>query len=234
MEFSEVKERIKKVGGWLSPAEASILYRLGRGCSGKGAIVEIGSWQGKSTICLAGASQAAGGKSRVIAIDPHIGSPEHQKTGEIWTFDKFKQNIRDAGLEKLVTPIVKMSGDAAADIREPVELLFIDGAHEYEAVKQDFEQYFPKLIDGGYIAFHDTIGWPGPEKLVAEAVFTSNRFRGARFANSITYAQKVPANTAMDRLWNRLFLVIKNIYAAVYITLLKIKIKLAGRNTGEA
>jgi predicted O-methyltransferase YrrM len=227
MELSEVRQIVKRLAGWLSPAEVSILYRLARGCAGRGVIVEIGSWQGKSTVCLGAGSQAGKG-SKIYAIDPHVGSPEHQKNGQVWTFDAFQKNIREAGVAGLITPIVKFSGDAAEDIKEPIELLFIDGAHEYEAVKLDFELYEPKLVEGGMIAFHDTIGWEGPERLVAEVIFRSHRFRRARFANSITYAEKVAQNTAWDRFCNRCFLFVKNFYAAIYVTLLKIKIRLVG------
>lgn len=38
-----------------------------------------------------------------------------------------------------------------------VDLLFIDGDHSYEGVKQDFENFFPLVKLGGYIAFHDIV-----------------------------------------------------------------------------
>ncbi|MBM3822050.1 MAG: class I SAM-dependent methyltransferase [Verrucomicrobia bacterium] len=229
MELEEVQHRIRSVNGWLSPMEVRTLYRLARGCTGRGVIVEIGSWQGKSTLCLAGGSQAVNGP-KVYAIDPHVGSPEHQMEGKIWTFDAFQKNIADAGLSDRVVPIVKMSGDAVRDMREPIELLFIDGAHEYEAVKADFENYEPWLMEGGVIAFHDTVGWPGPERLVAESIFRSDRFAGATFANSITYARKVARNTASERLANRMRLAVKNLYAAVYVSLLRLKKRISGQS----
>ena len=37
----------------------------------------------------------------------------------------------------------------------PVNAIFIDGNHSYESCKKDFEKYFPFLIDGGFIFFHD-------------------------------------------------------------------------------
>jgi predicted O-methyltransferase YrrM len=40
-----------------------------------------------------------------------------------------------------------------------LDLLFIDGDHTYEGVRQDFETYGPLVRPGGLIGFHD-IAWP--------------------------------------------------------------------------
>ena len=72
--------------------------------------------------------------------------------------EEFKRNIASAGLEELVTPIVKTSQDAAASFQDLAELLFIDGAHDYASTKADFHAWFPKLVDGGVVALHDTTG----------------------------------------------------------------------------
>lgn len=38
---------------------------------------------------------------------------------------------------------------------EPLDLLFIDGDHTFQGVRQDFETYGPLVRPGGLIAFHD-------------------------------------------------------------------------------
>jgi predicted O-methyltransferase YrrM len=117
-------------------------------------IVEIGSWKGKSTIWIAGGSKN-GNKVKVYAIDPFVDFYE----------EEFKKNIRDAKLDDIVIPLTKTSEEAAKNFDEPVEFIFIDGNHEYEFVKLDFDLWFPKVVDGGIMAFHDTIGGKVRRKL---------------------------------------------------------------------
>jgi cephalosporin hydroxylase len=41
-----------------------------------------------------------------------------------------------------------------------LDLLFIDGDHTYDGVKEDFVLYSPLVRDGGLIAFHDIVKFP--------------------------------------------------------------------------
>jgi predicted O-methyltransferase YrrM len=202
----DIVSKVQFVEGWLHPREMRTLFEMAKKCQGRGAIVEVGSWKGKSTICLASGSREGCG-TKVHAIDPHTGSPEHEETlGEVWTFKEFQQNIRKAGVEESVLPHVEPSVSAAEKFNEPVELAFIDGLHEYEGVKADFEAWFPKVLDGGVMAFHDTSCWPGPLKVVSDCLFKSRHFRRVRFVCSLTYGQKVAKNTLLERLENRVML----------------------------
>jgi len=210
MAMEEVKELVKNVDGWLTNREGELLYNLARQCTGKGVIVEIGSWKGKSTIWLAKGSQA-GRNVRVYAVDPHTGSSEHKEEfGRVWTLDEFKRNIKNAGVDGLVTPVVKTSEDAVKDFAEPVELLFIDGAHEYELVKLDLDVWYPKVVDGGMLVFHDSFA-AGPKRLLGERVFNSKTFRNAGLADNITFAQKVGENSLFDRMRNQYIRLLKDV-----------------------
>jgi predicted O-methyltransferase YrrM len=205
-EFARVKELIADVPGWLSDEEGEALYELAKECTGKGVIVEIGSWKGKSTICL-GLGSRAGEGVRIYAVDPHA----DYRHGE------FKDNIERAGIADLVTPVQGLSQAVAADFHEPIELLFVDGSHEEDDVREDFEKWVPKVVDRGIVAFHDTTWHAGPRKVVAEKIFRSHHFRDVRFViGSTTVAQKmVVHNTVYDRLHARRVQLAKAIFGAV-------------------
>jgi MMP 1-O-methyltransferase len=205
-----IYEKIKNIDGWLTPGESNLLYSLAKKTAGQGRIVEIGSWKGRSTICLAAGAKEAG-RGKIIAIDPFIGSSEHQRQDpDVNTLAEFKTNIANAGIAEMVEPKVMTSREAAAAFTEPVELCFIDGAHEYEFVKEDYDLWFPKIVEGGVVAFHDTISWPGPKKVVAENIFKARTIKHAGFIDSISYGTKVARNNFFDRFRNRYILFLKN------------------------
>ncbi len=199
-------ERLKKlagsVQGFLTEAEGLALYDYAKRCSGRGVIVEIGSWKGRSSIWLASGSKH-GRKITLYCIDPHTGSPEcREMFGPICTLDEFLHNIHTAKVDNLVVPVVKTSEQAAREFLHPVELIFIDGDHDYESVKRDFELWYPKLVTGGVIAFHDSTVWPGPKAVVRQAIYRSRHFKNIRVIDSLTFAEK-STTSLKDRFKNR-------------------------------
>src|SRR3954449_13303225 len=190
---ARVKPLISDIPGWLTDEEGEALFDLARECTGKGVIVEIGSWKGKSTVCLGLGSQT-GASVPIFAVDPHA---DHR-------FGDFKENVERAGIAGLVTPIPSLSQPAADDFHEPIELLFVDGSHEEALVREDFDKWVPKVVDGGWVAFHDTTWTAGPRRVVGQAIYRSTRFKDARFVvGSLTVARKVLHNTFADRARNR-------------------------------
>lgn len=188
-EIKKIVEETKNIDGWLSIHEGEFLYKTAKNCTGKGVIVEIGSWKGKSTIWLAKGSQA-GHHIPVYAIDPHIGAPEHHIiiNPNIWTFDEFKKNIQQAGVIEIVKPIVNRSENVARTWNQPIEFLWVDGAHAYQSAKLDFDSWYPHVIDGGIIAYHDNFG--EVKTVVKEKIFLSLFFRECGLVDSIGFGTK--------------------------------------------
>jgi cephalosporin hydroxylase len=59
---------------------------------------------------------------------------------------------------------------ASAMVPDDLSLVFLDADHSYEATREAFLLYAPKVEQGGHVAFHDAKGdgWPGVEEFVAE------------------------------------------------------------------
>jgi predicted O-methyltransferase YrrM len=200
--FAEVMRRIAHVQGWLGRHEAQALYEAARLCTGRGVIVEIGSWKGKSTICLASGSRDGAG-ARVYAIDLH---------GDT-AFAKFERNIEKAGLRELVQPIRASSQDPSIVIPQAIELLFVDGAHDEATVTADFERWVPKVVEGGTVLFHDTVWLRGPRRLVGKRLYRSREFAGVRFIRpSTSMGRKVTRNRLSDRISARAQLAKKTLF----------------------
>lgn len=193
---------LRGMDGWLSSKEASLLYRLAAKVTGKGAIIEIGSWKGKSTTCLALGSRS-NANTEITAIDPHTGSSEH---GDVDTYEEFLQNISQNGIADIVSPIRDYSHNVAKTWKKPVELLWIDGAHEYEYVLQDLMDWEPFLVEGGIIAFHDST-MAGPWKVLEDHLYKGRKFHNVCFVHGITYAVKGKPTPVR----NRIMLMLRNI-----------------------
>lgn len=213
-ENTKITEVVNRVEGFLSLNEGVFLYETAKKCSGKGVAVEIGSWKGKSTICL-GLGFKAAAKLKFYAIDPHTGSAENRVNGKpVWTFDEFVGNLKAYGVCDSVNPLRETSESAAAKFGEKIELLFIDGAHDYDSVRNDFTLWSPFIIDGGIVAFHDSFA-EGPRRLIREKIYRSSNFTGIGIAGSILYAKKVDDIGILGRVEN-LFLLLIDYAATIY------------------
>ena len=157
---------IDTVKGFLAPAEGTALYQAACERARFGPCLEIGSYCGKSTIYLATGCKSAGGV--LFAVDHHRGSEEHQFGEEYHdpalyddaarmmdSFREFRANIRRAGLEDTVVPVVAPTSVAARQWQTPLSLVFIDGGHSMDAALTDYRSWSGHLQPGGVLAIHD-------------------------------------------------------------------------------
>lgn len=110
-------------------------------------------------------------------------------------YGKFLANTRENGVPGLIEPIRGKSVEVARHWDKPIQLLFIDGAHEYEDTKADFTAWEPFLAKGGTIAFHDYELSPCPvygvTQAVNELIAPSKRFSKLERINSLVWATKI-------------------------------------------
>jgi predicted O-methyltransferase YrrM len=190
------------IEGWLTDAEGRLLFELAARCPVDLAIVEIGSWKGKSTVWIASGAERTRAP-RVFAIDPHERSLENPASS---TLDDFMNNLRQAGLADAVAPIVAASRDAARTFTRTPGFVFIDGSHLEAAVRTDLEDWVAKLPDGGVVALHDILNerWSGPRRALRGRLWSAADLTGAQFVDSIAWMRKTARANLGDRLRNKM------------------------------
>jgi predicted O-methyltransferase YrrM len=170
-----VLERMRGIEGWLDDAEADLLLAAASramATAQNGAVVEIGSYCGRSTVVLGAALNASGNPNgvKIYAIDPHdgiVGALDQGVQRVAPTRHRFLQNIANAGITHLVEPITQHSYDVEWD--KPISFLFIDGLHDYFNVARDFYHFEAWIAPGAFIAFHDYADYyPGVKTFVDE------------------------------------------------------------------
>jgi predicted O-methyltransferase YrrM len=186
--------------GWLTDREALGLFRMAAALGENATIVEIGSWQGKSTYCL-----TAGLKSgTVFAIDPFNGdagndkdsSAEYQeKMGQRDLSGIFLQNMKTLGVLGKIHMKKGYSQDFHQEFSK-IHALFIDGDHSITGCTNDFHLYADKLIPGGFLAFHDY--YPnrpelGPTYTIQNLVIPDPGFAFYKQYDSLWIAKKLKA-----------------------------------------
>jgi hypothetical protein len=165
---------MKAIEGWLEEDEADLLigavHASCRNGQPLGAIVEIGSYCGRSTVVLARAARAFGADQPVVAIDPHLGQvgAADQRVSQVApSREKFLRNIAAAEVTDMVELVEQYS--TQVEWNRPIGLLFIDGLHDYVNVSRDFAHFSPWLASRGYVAFHDYADYyPGVRAFVDE------------------------------------------------------------------
>jgi MMP 1-O-methyltransferase len=160
--------------GFMPPDEGDALYEAAAaaGAALPGlALLEVGSYCGRSTVWLGAAARVAG--TIVFAVDHHRGSEENQagwqhhdpsvvdaRTGKMDTLPVFRDTIHDAGLEDVVVAVVGPSPAVASAWRTPLAFVFIDGGHGELPARLDYEGWAPHVAMGGTLAIHDV--FPNP------------------------------------------------------------------------
>lgn len=139
---------LEHIEGILHIDEGTRLYNLAKEVRGN--IVEIGSYRGKSTCHLAEGSKAGHG-AKIYAVDLWDLGTYDPRYNSQETYRKFNQNIKPYG--DLVTPIRGNSLDVAKTWTKDIELLFIDGRHDYDSVKADYQAW--SKFATKYVVFHD-------------------------------------------------------------------------------
>ena len=178
--IDEALAAARSVKGWLTDGQAGRLYQHARAVPAHGRVVEIGSFQGRSTIVLAlGAPPSAS----IVAIDPHLGSDrgprEIAANPEIGEGDAlaFSRNLADAGVAERVQHVRLRSQEALGCVHGAIDLLYVDGAHRYRPALEDIAKWGAKVPLGGTMLVHDAFSSIGVTLALARTTVFSSRWR---------------------------------------------------------
>lgn len=176
----------KRVHGFISLNEAKYLLWLAAHVSQFGKIVEIGAYQGRSTIALAlGAREA---QARVWSIDHHPTYDVSDTHFSEMDLQRYYDNISYYSVGEVVRTINVPSNQTILFWIDHIDLLWIDGGHEYEQVRLDWYMwsYFADVV-----ALHDTAGHHlGVSKLVSE-ILESGKWMADEPVDAITVFRRI-------------------------------------------
>ena len=166
-----------------TPAERALLRELAAGAR---TIVEIGAFEGASTRAM---REAMPWDAHLYAVDPFIAN----RYGFCVQHAIFRREAGRSTNGRLIL-LRQFSHEAITSWREPIDLLFIDADHSFEAVTRDFRDWGRHVRPGGVILLHDSQQSPakpvptscGPYRLVHEVVPHETGFRVTRAVDSTT------------------------------------------------
>jgi len=178
-DFATAWSSVADVDGWMTEGQGRALHDAAANCPVGGTIVEIGSFQGRSTIVLASAAPA---EATVIAIDPHAGNDRGPQEIDGFVDDaesdhaRFTSNLERAGVADRVRHLRMFSDDALGEVSE-IDVLYIDGAHRYGPALADIRQWGAKVRPGGTMLIHDSFSSIGVTAAIGRELLWSRRWR---------------------------------------------------------
>lgn len=188
--MNALSDEVYSIEGFLSASEAELLYRLACDVPKGGRIVEIGSYRGKSTVCLGLGARWAG--ANVWAIDPHEDMQMDETTHYgMENHAALLANLVQFGVADVVRVVALASG-IIADCWPPfpTDLLWIDGDHSYWGVYTDLIDWRHNISMIGRIALHDTNGhFPEVTKALNDFL-AENKWRIVETVDSITVLER--------------------------------------------
>jgi len=176
--------------GWLADDAAKFLDELVLATAElAGDFLEIGSWYGRSSVVIGLRVKELGGRLYCVdtwntkSWDAIAQQLPEDRAKFIWEkkgrdpLKIFIANIRAAGLEDIIMPLVGASESLRKTWITPLRFIFVDGCHYYDFVRKD--AIWRKLLTiGGIIAFHDytNLRWDDVRRAVDDEMDADNCF----------------------------------------------------------
>jgi len=163
--------RYETIEGWAGMSEqGELLKECLKHLTGKLTIAEIGVYKGRGTALWNDILIEHGIDYNYFAIDHFEGSAEHKAWNNVPTYDEAVKNLEGYP----VTIMQQTSLGAAKKFKKnSLDIVYIDGSHDYESVMADIKAWFPKtkgIICGD--DYNDT--WHEVKKAVNDFALENN------------------------------------------------------------
>ncbi len=191
--FSAAWDSVAAVDGWMTHGQARALYDAAAACPAGGRIVEIGSFRGRSTIVLA---SAAPDGAEIVAIDPHAGNDRGPQEIDGYAdaanvdHDVFNANLADAGVSDRVRHVRALSDAAHDAVHDPIDVLYIDGAHRFAPARADIVDWGARVRPGGTMLIHDSFSSIGVTLAILRELVPSSEWEYVGRSRSLAVYEK--------------------------------------------
>ena len=186
MTNEEILAKAEQVASsYTSVAERNELCNLARAVSETGLIMEIGGLYGGMTAVLGLSNPQA----HIVVIDDFSWSPLE---GVEASASLLLSNCRGVGVHN-VRVITGDSRNVGETWKEAIELLWIDGGHDYESVKSDLDKFAPHAKR---IALHDwdNVDWPSIRLAVEDFLNVNSEWKVSHSVESVVVLERVDAH----------------------------------------
>ena len=190
--FATVWPEVDRVPGWLTRQQAALLWdEVAAVSPGPARVVEVGSHQGRSTCVLAAARRDA----LVTAIDPFVLTRRYAGPA---VRDLLAANLERLGVADRVHVVALPSRQVRLDWDGPVDVLHIDGLHDYWTVTDDL-RWVEHVVPSGCVLVHDAFSSVGVTLALLVHVLPGRRLRYEGRTGSMARFVLAPP-TGRDRL----------------------------------
>lgn len=169
-----MRHYFRDVGGWFKFGEAFDYLLNALPLDRPSTFVEIGLWMGRSTSYLGVEIVNRNKPISILAIDHFKGQPEIVG----WRAELVPES--EATFRKNIAPVAAALGDrfrllvsdsveAASQVPDDsVDVVWLDGAHDFDGVSKDIAAWWPKLKVGGFMGGDDFIKCEGVKRAVLD------------------------------------------------------------------
>ena len=172
--------------GWLTQEQGHLLWTTAAALPPESHVVEIGSYEGRSTMLLGLAVRSQDGT--VTAVDPF---PTDWKFGADGTRAAFEANISRTSLSGTVNLVPDASTRLRPSWTDGIDLLYIDGKHDYWTVADDL-QWAEHVRPGGQVLLHDCFSSVGVTTAVLAKVLPGRGLSYRRRVGSLAVFAVTP------------------------------------------